>query len=82
MCPVSVPSTKRCRVEEKDEQKEEETPEAEDLVWPEPLRRDAPPVHTAALISNEHEDSLPEDCQRMGEVSPKDIEEAEKIRFL
>ncbi|KAK3526134.1 hypothetical protein QTP70_016109 [Hemibagrus guttatus] len=76
--PVSEPSTKRCRVEERDEELEEET--NEHLVWPEPLPRDAPPFHTAALISNEQEDSLPEACQRLAEKSPKYIEEAEKIR--
>ncbi|XP_058264902.1 polyamine deacetylase HDAC10 isoform X1 [Hemibagrus wyckioides] len=76
--PVLEPSTKRCRVEEKDEQQEEET--NEHLVWPEPLPRDAPPVHTAALIPKELEDSLPEACQRLAEKSPKYIEEAEKIR--
>lgn len=78
--PVSEPNTKRCRVEEKDEEQEEVT--TEHLVWPEPLQRVAPPVHTAALISKEQEDSLPEACQRLREISPEYIEEAEKIRLL
>ncbi|XP_060770411.1 polyamine deacetylase HDAC10 isoform X2 [Neoarius graeffei] len=78
VCPVSEPSSKYCRVEEREEQQEEET--TEQLVWPEPSPRDAPPVHTAALISKEQEDLLTEACQRLGETSPKYIEEAEKIR--
>ncbi|KAB5565899.1 hypothetical protein PHYPO_G00246800 [Pangasianodon hypophthalmus] len=77
-CPVSEPSTKRYRVEEKDEQQEEET--TEHRVWPEPLPRDAPPVHTAALISKAQEDWLPEACQCLSEISPECIQEAEKIR--
>lgn len=66
-------------MEEREEQQEEET--TEQLVWPEPSPRDAPPVHTAALISKEQEDLLTEACQRLGETSPKYIEEAEKIRL-
>lgn len=67
-------------MEERDEQEEEEATEHQ--VWPEPLPRDAPPVHTAALICKEQEDLLTEACQRLVETSPKYIEEAEKIRLF
>ncbi|XP_047676024.1 polyamine deacetylase HDAC10 isoform X2 [Tachysurus fulvidraco] len=75
---VSEPSTKRCRVEEKENEQKEET--VEHLVWAEPAPRDAPPVHTAALISKGLEDSLPEACHLLGQISPKYTEDAEKIR--
>ncbi|TSK13485.1 Histone deacetylase 10 [Bagarius yarrelli] len=72
------PSIKRSRVDEKVEQHEEET--TEHLVWPEPIPRDAPPLRTAARVSKEQEELLSEACLCLGEKSPKDLEEAEKIR--
>ncbi|XP_062849574.1 polyamine deacetylase HDAC10 [Trichomycterus rosablanca] len=76
--PVSEPSSKRCRLEDKDgEQKDEET---EDIVWPQPLARPAPPVHTVVVVPTDLEDVLPETCKHLGEISPKCVEEAEKIR--
>ncbi|KAM9495781.1 polyamine deacetylase HDAC10-like isoform 1-T1 [Clarias gariepinus] len=78
VCHLYEPSTKRCRVEKKDEQQKEEA--TGHLSWPEPLPRDAPPVHTAALISKEQGDLLPEACQCLGEIPSKCFEEAEKIR--
>ncbi|KAI4897468.1 hypothetical protein NFI96_013345 [Prochilodus magdalenae] len=80
---VAEPSTKRCRVEEGDGEKkeEEETEEkTEDIKWPEPLPRPAPPLHTVAVISTELEGSMPEGCQRLDEIPQTCKEDAEKIR--
>uniref|UniRef100_A0A8B9L8L2 Histone deacetylase 10 n=1 Tax=Astyanax mexicanus TaxID=7994 RepID=A0A8B9L8L2_ASTMX len=93
-CPESQilePSTKRCRVENTaEENKEEENTEKEkeekteekpeDIKWPEPLPRPAPPVQTVVTSSTELE-SLPKGCQMLGKIPQKCIEEAEKIRL-
>lgn len=87
---ILEPSTKRCRVENTaEENKEEENTEKEkeekteekpeDIKWPEPLPRPAPPVQTVVASSTELE-SLPKGCQMLGKIPQKCIEEAEKIR--
>lgn len=78
VAPVSEPSTKRCRVEEggggEETQTQVETGQTEgqteeEVVWPEPLPRTAPPVRTAAAaLPTGVEDSLPQGCQCLVEV--------------
>ncbi|XP_066524718.1 polyamine deacetylase HDAC10 isoform X2 [Hoplias malabaricus] len=75
--PVIEPSTKRNKVDEgAGEKKEEEGPEqtTEDIEWPEPLPRPAPPAHTVVITSVEP------GCQHLEELPQAYTEEAEKIR--
>ncbi|XP_041965421.1 polyamine deacetylase HDAC10 isoform X1 [Alosa sapidissima] len=74
--PVSEPSTKHCRTqggageevqpEQLTGQAEEQT--EEEVVWPEPLPRTAPPVRTAAALPAGGEDTLPQGCRRSVEA--------------
>lgn len=90
VAPVSEPSTKRCRVEEGDGeetqtqlvtvQTEEQT--EEEVVWPEPLPRTAPPVRTVAALPAGVEDCLPQGCQCSMEVSQTSTATVEKLRWV
>ncbi|XP_076128264.1 polyamine deacetylase HDAC10 isoform X3 [Alosa pseudoharengus] len=74
--PVSEPSTKHFRTqggageevqpEQLTGQAEEQT--EEEVVWPEPLPRTAPPVRTAAALPAGGEDTLPQGCRRLVEA--------------
>lgn len=80
---VSEPSTKRCREEDGNgENKEGETEEkTQNINWPEPLPRPAPPIHTVVKVTAELKLSLPEGCKDLCDIPQTCIEEAEKIRL-
>ncbi|XP_063053206.1 polyamine deacetylase HDAC10 [Engraulis encrasicolus] len=93
---VSEPSTKRSRVEEGGAENpqlpEQQQPEQqqltgesgdtleEEIEWPEPLPRSAPPVRTAVALPAGVEASLPEGCQRLEEATQTSDKTLEKIR--
>lgn len=73
--PVAGPSSKSVKLQEEQEEKK-----SEDIVWPEPLPRPAPPVHTTASVPEELKDFLPEACQHLDEITAQLKEEAERVR--
>ncbi|XP_030631400.1 polyamine deacetylase HDAC10 [Chanos chanos] len=85
--PVSEPSTKRCCLEESDEgpqevKKEKENVEEnmENIVWPEPLPRPNPTLHTIIALPVGLEVPLPDDCHQLADVPQEIIDTAQRLR--
>uniref|UniRef100_A0A4W5KZW0 Histone deacetylase 10 n=1 Tax=Hucho hucho TaxID=62062 RepID=A0A4W5KZW0_9TELE len=79
--PVSEPSTKRCKLAEKEEgvqavggQKAEE----EEVVWMKPLSRLAPPVHTEVALPADLE--VPDRCDRVRSSLAPTLEILQRLR--
>ncbi|XP_074533745.1 polyamine deacetylase HDAC10 isoform X1 [Halichoeres trimaculatus] len=79
--PTSEISTKRIKIEEKEDEKtenEEEKKRVEEKVWPEPPKRVSPLIHTAVVLPDDV--PCPNRCERFSTLAIPDLVTVNKLR--